>query len=56
VGLELPKESWLIGWSIGLFDNTSLSFEYRNDSDYGEREGGTGDSGNSFVAQLAVEF
>jgi len=56
VGLELPKESWLIGWSIGLFDNTALSFEYRNDSDYSEGEGGTGDSGNSFVAQLAVEF
>ena len=56
VGLELPKESWLIGWSIGIFDNTALSFEYRNDSDYSEGEGGTGDDGNSFVAQLAVEF
>lgn len=56
VGLELPKESWLIGWSIGIFDNTALSFEYRNDSDYSEGAGGTGDSGNSFVAQLAVEF
>jgi hypothetical protein len=56
VGLELPKESWLIGWSIGIFDNTALSFEYRYDSDYSESEGGTGDDGNSFVAQLAVEF
>lgn len=56
VGLELPKESWLIGWSIGIFDNTALSFEYRNDRDYSEGKGGTGDDSNSFVAQLAVEF
>jgi|OM-RGC.v1.033960549 hypothetical protein len=41
---------------IGIFENTALSFEYRNDSDYSEREGATGDDGNSFVAQLAVEF
>ncbi|WP_295543759.1 LbtU family siderophore porin, partial [uncultured Thiohalocapsa sp.] len=56
VGLELPKASWLIGWSIGIFDNTALSFEYRNDRDYSEGKGGTGDDGNSFLAQLAVEF
>jgi hypothetical protein len=56
VALGLPKESWLVGWSIGILENTALSFEYRNDSDYSENQGGTGDSGNSFVAQLAVEF
>jgi hypothetical protein len=56
VALELPKESWLVGWSIGILENTALSFEYRHDSDYSENQGGTGDSGNSFVAQLAVEF
>jgi hypothetical protein len=56
LALELPKESWLVGWSIGIFENTALSFEYRHDSDYDEDDGGTGESGNSFVAQLAVEF
>jgi hypothetical protein len=56
VALELPKESWLVGWSIGILENTALSFEYRHDSDYSECDGGTGDSGNSIVAQLAVSF
>ncbi len=56
VALGLPKESWLVGWSIGILENTALSFEYRHDSDYSTSEGSTDDSGNSFVAQLAVEF
>jgi hypothetical protein len=56
VALELPKESWLVGWSIGIFDNTALSFEYRYDTDYSTSEGGTGDNGSTVIAQLAVEF
>ncbi len=56
VSLELPQESWLVGWSVEIFENTALSLEYRNDRDYGEGNGGTGDSGNSVVAQLAFEF
>ncbi|MCF7992378.1 MAG: LbtU family siderophore porin [Thiohalocapsa sp.] len=56
LALELPKERWLVGWSIGIFDNTALSFEYSYDTDYSESDGGTGENGSAFVAQLAVEF
>ncbi len=56
VNLELPERSWLLGWSVEIFDNTALSFEYRKDTDYRQRDGGTGKTANAFVAQLAVEF
>lgn len=56
VALELPETSWLFGWSIEIFEQTALSFEYRHDQDYSERNGGTGKSGSAVVAQLAVEF
>jgi hypothetical protein len=56
VALELPKTSWLVGWSVEIFERTALSLEYRNDSDYSLREGGTGKDASAVVAQLAVEF
>jgi uncharacterized coiled-coil protein SlyX len=56
LALELPKERWLLGWSVGIFDNTALSFEYSYNTDYSKSDGGTGESANAFVAQLAVEF
>lgn len=56
INLELPERRWALGWSIGLFDNTALSFEYAHDTDYGTGDGGTGNNANAFVAQLAVEF
>ena len=56
LALELPKERWLVGWSIGLFDNTALSLEWAHDRDYGTREGGTGQSSDNLAAKLAVEF
>ncbi|MBK5940234.1 LbtU family siderophore porin [Halochromatium roseum] len=56
VNLELPETRWAVGWSIGLFDGTALSFEYAHDKDYSTRDGGTGNNANAFVAQLAVEF
>ena len=56
LGIDLPEERWLLGWSVEIFDNTALSFEWAHDSDYGESDGGTGESAESFVAQLAVEF
>ncbi|WPL17056.1 hypothetical protein Thiowin_02042 [Thiorhodovibrio winogradskyi] len=56
VALELPERSWLFGWSVEVFDNTALSFEYRQDSDYGEHDGGSGKNASALVAQLAVEF
>lgn len=54
--LELPKERWLVGWSIEVFERTSLSFEWARDTDYGQSDGGTGKSADTLTAQLAVEF
>lgn len=56
LALELPEARWLVGWSIGIFDGTALSFEYSHDSDYSTGKGGTGEDASAFVAQLAVEF
>jgi hypothetical protein len=56
LALELPEARWLLGWSIGIFDGTALSFEYSHDSDYSTGKGGTGEDASAFVAQLAVEF
>lgn len=56
LGLDLPKQRWLVGWSIGIFDNTALSFEYAYDTDYSVSDGGTGENGSTVVGQLAVEF
>jgi len=56
LGLELPQNRWLLAFSVGIFDNTSLSFEWAHDEDYDTEDGGTGESTNNFTAQLAVEF
>lgn len=56
LALELPKERWLLGWSIEIFDRTSLGLEWARDRDYSARDGGTGKSADTFTAQLAVEF
>ncbi|WP_242522981.1 LbtU family siderophore porin [Thiocystis minor] len=56
LALELQKERWLLGWSIEIFDRTSLSFEWAHDIDYSESDGGTGESADTITAQLAVEF
>ena len=56
LALELPKERWLLGWSIEIFDRTSLSFEWAHDIDYSESDGGTGESADTITAQLAVEL
>ncbi|MBK1672861.1 hypothetical protein CKO35_05995 [Ectothiorhodospira shaposhnikovii] len=55
-GLELPRYRYLAGVSVALMDQLSLSFEYSHDRDYRERDGGTGDSANAFLVQLAAEF
>ncbi|MGQ9660206.1 MAG: LbtU family siderophore porin [Thermochromatium sp.] len=56
LALELPKERWLLGCSIEIFDRTSLGLEWARDRDYNTRDGGTGKSGDTFTAQLAVKF
>lgn len=56
LALELPKERWLLGWSIEIFDRTSLGLEWARDRDYNTCDGGTGKSADTITAQLAVEF
>jgi len=56
VALELPKERWMLGLSVGIFGNTALSLEYAYDTDYDQDDGGTGATANTVVAQLAVTF
>lgn len=56
LALELPEERWLLGWSIELFDRTSLSLEWAHDIDYSASDGGTGESADTITAQLAVAF
>jgi hypothetical protein len=56
LGLELPKTRLLGLISVGLDDNTSLSFEYAISEDYDENDGGSGEDAQSAIVQLAVEF
>lgn len=56
LGLALPKSRLLVGWSVEVYKFTSLSFEYHRDNDYETSEGGTGDSSDTYTAQLAVTF
>lgn len=52
----LPENRWLLGYSIGIFKNTSLGLEWAHDKDYGVEDGGTGETANTVTAQIAVEF
>lgn len=54
--LGLPEERRSLGVSIALFEKTRLGLEWLHDKDYGLADGGTGDSSNTYTAQLAVEF
>ncbi|MCB2182875.1 MAG: LbtU family siderophore porin [Desulfobulbaceae bacterium] len=56
LALELPEDRYLAGVSLGLLENTRLSFEYFHDEDYDENEGGTGNDADAATLQLAVEF
>jgi len=57
VALGLPQQRVAAAISVGVMDNTTLSFEWAHDDDYSTSDGGTGESGGDTVtAQLAVEF
>ena len=56
LALELPRERYLVSWSLSLLESTALSLEWLHDRDYGTVHGGTGKHGNTLTAQLAVEF
>ena len=54
--LGLPKERFMVGWSVNIFQNTALSLEWAHDKDYSSSDGGTGENANTVTTQLAVEF
>lgn len=56
LALELPRQRLLTAVSVGVYDGTTLSFEWAHDTDYDTGDGGTGESANTLTAQLAVEF
>lgn len=56
LALELPESRVLVGLSMGIHENTTLSFEYARDTDYDTDVGGTDETGSNFTAQLAVSF
>ncbi len=56
IELELPETRLLIALSLGIYENTTVSFEYARDEDYKVSDDGTGEDAGNFTAQLAVEF
>ena len=56
LGLDLAESRMLVGVGVGIFDNTSLKFEWKRDTDYETSDGGTGEDADTFTVQLAIEF
>jgi hypothetical protein len=61
LALGLPKNRYLIGLSVGIYDQTTFSFEYAHEQDYNSNETGnankgTGNSKDRATLQLVLEF
>ncbi len=56
LALALPETRGLVAFDLGIYQYTTLQLEWVLDQDYGESAGGTGNSGNTFRAQIAVAF
>ena len=56
LALELPEQRLSLALSVGIFDNTALTFEYAHDDNYGSSDGGNGDDANTLTGQLAYGF
>jgi hypothetical protein len=55
-GDGLPEERLLAAVSVGVMENTTVTFEIARDEDYSVADGGTGKKATTATAQLAVEF
>ena len=53
---NLPESRILASFGIGIFESTTLAFEYAHDMDYDTADGGTDESADTFTGQLACEF
>jgi hypothetical protein len=61
LALGLPKNRYLIGLSVGIYDQITFSFEYAHEQDYnlgetGNANTGTGNNQDRATLQLALEF
>lgn len=56
VALGLPETRFLAGISVEPWKATSISVEFASDDDYDTSDGGTGESADSVVVQLATGF
>lgn len=56
MALGLPEYRYLGSVGVGIFENTTLLLEHRQDHDYALAVGGTDESAHQTMAQLAVEF
>ena len=56
LALELPERRGLVTFNLGIHDYSLLQLEFAHDQDYGESEGGTGNSGHTVTAQVAINF
>ena len=54
--LGLPKSRALLSTSLAINPNTTLAFEWANDTDYAQVDGGTGKQANTVTTQIAVSF
>lgn len=54
--LGAPETRLLIAYSTEIYEATSLSFEYAQDSDYELTDGGSGETADTITIQLATEF
>ncbi|MDH5649703.1 MAG: LbtU family siderophore porin [Gammaproteobacteria bacterium] len=54
--LGLPESKILAALSINIMEDTALSFEVSQSTDYDIADGGTGEDANAFTLQLAVGF
>lgn len=54
--LGMPESRILIAYSVEIYEATSLSFEYFQDTDYTLVDGGTGETAETLTVQLVTEF
>ncbi|MBF0340650.1 MAG: LbtU family siderophore porin [Magnetococcales bacterium] len=60
LALGLPENRFMLGASMGVYEKTTLAFEWMHDKDYGTSDtgtaAGTNRTANTGTAKLAVEF
>ena len=54
--IDLPEERLSVGFSTEIFGGISLGVQLQQDEDYSAANGGSGDTTNAAVIQLAAEF